>query len=231
MIRVLVVGSKGRMGHRVREQIKENSDFCFQAGWDRKEGSLSKRSFSPKEIDGVVDFSSPELFSEALAWSTQNQIPFVSGTTGFSEREKKQMEESSKKIPLFWASNMSLGVALLMESLKAFASFHEDFDFQIEEFHHKNKKDKPSGTALSLQEELETLNGKKNLPEVLSVRGGGVFGVHRVWAFSKEETLCFEHTALSRDLFASGALKALRWLVHQAPGFYSMKNFFKEKKK
>lgn len=229
MIRILVIGSKGRMGTRVINLIKKDSDLHFEAGWDRKENSFDVESLSRKNINGVVDFSSSELFFKALSWSVENKVAFVSGTTGFSEREKKKMQEASKAIPFFWASNMSLGLALLKESLKVFSQFHKDFDFQIEEFHHRGKKDKPSGTALTLQEELLDVTGE-SLPEVLSVRGGGVFGVHRVWALAEGETLCFEHTALNRDLFASGALKVLKWLVHKSPGFYSMKDFFKEKK-
>lgn len=227
---IVVTGSEGRMGIRLRHLIERDPDLNLKAGWDKKKGSSDFKTFLGKNVDAVVDFSSPVLFSEALSWCEQNQVAFLSGTTGLSQKDERRMTECSKKIPLFWASNMSMGVALLMESLKVFSQFCEDFDFQIEEFHHRYKQDQPSGTALSLQKSLEHIV-RRPLPEVLSVRGGGVFGVHKIWALSEGESLCFEHTALNRDIFASGALKVLKWLVKKSPGLYGMSDFLSEERK
>lgn len=97
----------------------------------------------------------------------------------------------------------------------------EGYDFQIEELHHNRKKDKPSGTALFLQEKLQSAVGSP-LEAPVAIRGGGIFGIHRVWAMGQEETITLEHTAMNRRVFARGALKAATWLLGRPPGFYSM---------
>ena len=97
------------------------------------------------------------------------------------------------------------------------------FDFQIEELHHNRKKDNPSGTAITLQNELAAVT-KTQPPKPIGIRGGGIFGVHKVWAMSDEEVLCFEHQALNRTVFARGAVRAAQWLVKKKKsGLYSMK--------
>ena len=123
---------------------------------------------------------------------------------------------------------MSLGVAVLNQALELCSQL-EGFDFQIEEFHHKRKKDNPSGTAITLQENLEKATERK-LPPPIGMRGGGLFGIHKVWAFSEEEALLFEHQALNRAVFARGALKAARWLSQQEPGLYGMKDVLQKEK-
>ena len=116
--------------------------------------------------------------------------------------------------PIIWSA------AILTESLKVLGLL-KGADFQIEEFHHIRKVDKPSGTALWLQEALEKVVGK-TLNPALAIRGGGIFGVHRVHAMCEEETLTFEHQALNRKVFARGALAAAQWLKSQCPGQYQM---------
>ncbi|WP_374029484.1 4-hydroxy-tetrahydrodipicolinate reductase [Bdellovibrio bacteriovorus] len=123
---------------------------------------------------------------------------------------------------MLWSSNMSLGVAVLNEALKSLSAISH-FDFQIEELHHNKKKDKPSGTAITLQENLEKAVGRE-LPEALAIRGGGIFGVHKIYAMSDEEVLTFEHTALNRTVFAKGAVQAAEWLVKQKPGLYQIRD-------
>jgi 4-hydroxy-tetrahydrodipicolinate reductase len=120
---------------------------------------------------------------------------------------------------------MSLGVAVLKKAIRLFTHL-DDFDFQIEEFHHNKKKDRPSGTAIALQEELQKTIPKKKLPEPLVVRAGGIFGIHKVYAVSDEEMLCFEHQALNRRVFAKGAVRAGLWLSKQRPGSYELEDIF-----
>jgi 4-hydroxy-tetrahydrodipicolinate reductase len=99
----------------------------------------------------------------------------------------------------------------------------EGFDLQVEEVHHIHKKDRPSGTALRIQAEIENAVGRK-LPEPVAIRGGGVFGIHRIFAMSADETLTLEHSALNRLVFARGALRAAHWLVLRSPGLYTIEN-------
>ena len=151
-----------------------------------------------------------------------NEIPFVSGTTGLSRTDHLLLTKASKKIPALWAPNMSLGVAALERAIEALKSLSH-FDFQIEETHHIHKKDSPSGTALRLQKTLEKTVGRK-LPDPLAIRGGGVFGIHQVHALGSNETLIFEHRALNRKVFAEGALFAAAWLSHKKKGLYTIQD-------
>lgn len=227
MIRILLSGSEGKMGGALKDLILKDEHLKLEVSFDKKSLVSGFEALETKNIDAVLDFSSPELFSKMLFWAKTNGIPLISGTTGLSQEMRAEMKECSQEIPLFWASNMSFGVALLMEVLKIFSKCREEFDFQIEEIHHKHKKDQPSGTALSLQEKLHSVV-QKNLPKVLSVRGGGVYGIHKVWALAEGETLSFQHTAMNRKIFAQGALKAVKWTVSQKPGFYGMEDLFSQ---
>ena len=227
-IKVGLVGASGRMGQEI-SRLLENNNHCelyYSIGrhdkWDAKLG---------KSVDVWIDFSSPEAFADTLKFAGQSKKPVVSGTTGLSAKEKKLLLTYSKKIPLLWSSNMSIGVAVLNEAIKSFNAISH-FDFQIEEIHHNRKKDKPSGTAITLQENLAQVI-KRDPPEPLAIRGGGVFGVHKVYAMSDEEVLVFEHSALNRTVFARGAILAAEWLVKQKePGLYKMRDvLFSEKKK
>ena len=216
-IKVGLLGSQGRMGQEVLKVLEQSKNLQVVYAPLRKEKWDEKKSAN---VDVWIDFSSPEALKELLKKS--NQAPLVSGTTGLSTADKKNLQASSKKRAVLWASNMSLGVAVLNEALKVFKAIAH-FDFQIEEFHHNKKKDNPSGTALTLQENLLAAVGKK-LPEPIGIRGGGIFGIHKVHAMSDEEVVSFEHTALNRQVFAKGAVLSAEWLVNKKPGFYEIRD-------
>lgn len=221
MKKVALIGSTGRMGQEILQIL--NAEKLEVTEFTKKKRPTSK---TLKGLDVAIEFSSPEGFEEALNACVEAKVPLVSGTTGFTEKQKEQLERAAKKIPILWSSNMSIGVALLKKAI-ALMSGLEDFDYQIEEFHHNKKKDKPSGTAITLQETLKNSLNKKQkerLSEPLSVRAGGIVGIHKVYAISDAEMLCFEHQALSRSVFAGGAVKAARWLVKQRPGLYKIED-------
>jgi 4-hydroxy-tetrahydrodipicolinate reductase len=157
---------------------------------------------------------------DALAWAQEKSWGFVSGTTGISEKDSQALKKAGEKTAVLWASNMSIGVAVVKSLLKGLGALGDEFDFQIEEFHHKHKKDAPSGTAKTLQEELKK-SVNKNLPSVISVRGGGIFGIHAIWAISDEEIIKIEHTALNRAVFAKGAVKAAKFISQHKKGFFN----------
>jgi 4-hydroxy-tetrahydrodipicolinate reductase len=174
----------------------------------------------PSKVDVVIDFSLPELTDDVIDWCVANKKPLVSGVTGISLEQKKHFTQAGQTIPALWAPNMSLGVAVLSRMLAEFRNL-KGFEFQIEELHHKRKKDKPSGTALFLQEKMEAAIGEE-APAPLAIRGGGIFGIHRIWAMGEEETITLEHNAMNRRVFARGALKAAQWLLSQKPGLYQL---------
>ncbi len=179
----------------------------------------------PAQLDSanpevVIDFSLPEMTAPVASWCADRKIALVSGVTGITKEQKDLLGKASKAAPVLWAPNMSLGVAVMARMLAEFSKLH-GFQFQIEELHHIRKKDKPSGTALFLQEKLKDAVGG-DVPEPLAIRGGGIFGIHRAWAMGEEEVLTVEHNAMNRRVFARGALRAAVWLMDQKPGLYTM---------
>lgn len=220
-LRVALVGAKGRMGFAIQQ-------LSTEAGFDvttEVEDTKDWKKAKPNDIDVVIDFSSPEGLQSALEWCIANKKPLVSGSTGLVAKDWAALKAAGKKIPLLYSGNMSLGIAVfqaMIEKCQAIA----DWDFQIEEVHHNQKKDKPSGTALLLQEKLKTTIGR-NPPTPQSLRGGGVPGIHTLWAMGPEETLEIRHTAINRQVFARGALKAARWLFDKKEaGLYDLSDLY-----
>ncbi len=233
-IKVGLSGASGRMGQAVKELIQvKNSDFVLtsempspsvehkgvlrtiKAGFDK---------WDSRQITAVIDFSSPELFDKALNWCLSNKKPFVSGTTALSSIQKKKLNQASKKIPVFYEENMSWGIWQIKKWIQRISN--QAGRILLEDIHHKNKKDKPSGTALKLKRHLPAFAQKKL--KIKSFRKGEEFGTHRFVFFGEEEQVILEHKALSRLLFAGGALKALKWLVKKPSGLYSFEDLYKE---
>ncbi len=228
-LKVGLVGASGRMGQEITEILKTKSGLELHLAVCRS-ASLAEFAYTratpncpeAKDVDIWIDFSSPELLKKLLSVASKNKKPVVSGTTGLAPMDQAALKRAAKNIPVLWASNMSLGIAVVTEALKVFSRISK-FDFQIEEFHHNRKKDAPSGTAKSLQEGLEKAVGRK-LPAPLSIRGGGIFGIHKIHAMAEEEHIVFEHMALNRAVFARGAVEAAQWLCSKKKGFYSMRD-------
>jgi 4-hydroxy-tetrahydrodipicolinate reductase len=230
-VRVALVGVSGRMGQEIYSLANDSKAFIVTSGVGNSEAELEPPHYVKKvsdlvakNIDVVIDFSNPELVGTVASWCAKNKIALVSGTTGIDSSHHKAFQTAAKSIPVLWAANMSMGITLVSEMLRLLAQY-EEAEFQIEELHHKRKKDAPSGTALFLQQALQA-ERKEKLPQPLSIRGGGIFGIHRVWAMAEEETITIEHTAMNRKVFARGALRAAQWLVQQKPGLYRMANVF-----
>lgn len=217
-LKIGLLGAGGRMGLEIQNLILQSKDFELAYAPSSKDVWNDKLA---KNVEVWIDFTNADAFKGVLKKIEKYNRPLVSGTTGISASDKKVLNNLAKKIPVLWATNMSVGVAVLNEALKVFSEI-SDFDFQIEEIHHSRKKDAPSGTAITLKENLEKAIDKK-IPDTLSIRGGGVFGVHKIYALSDEEVLTFEHSALNRTVFAKGALRAARWLAkNKKPGLYKI---------
>lgn len=175
----------------------------------------------PQDNAVLIDFSSPEGTREALEWCVAHKTPMVSGTTGLTDEVNKKLLLASKKIPVLWSANMSLGVHIMAQMISALSTTTDEYDYHIEETHHKRKVDSPSGTALYLKKSAEKALQVKKI-DVQSVRAGGVFGIHKFHAIGEEEMLTIEHQALSRKVFARGALHAAAWILEQDAGLYNM---------
>ncbi|OQW47790.1 MAG: hypothetical protein A4S09_14635 [Proteobacteria bacterium SG_bin7] len=221
MIRLIVCGSEGRMGKEITRLVEQDRKIKVVAKIDKNQ--LMKKI----SADVVVDFTLASEFTKILSWCVENKIAFVSGTTGITAADKSKMKRAAKKIPVFWAPNMSLGVNFVINLLKSFGKI-SDFDFEISETHHINKKDKPSGTALWIKETLEK-SVRKRIYNVASVREGEVFGDHKITATSSSEKIILEHRALNREVFAKGAIAAVRWIANKKKGLYSMSDLLKDR--
>lgn len=230
-VNIGVFGAGGRMGQEVLAVIQDFfGESCYVAVHHEKNRNQKKLAAKNtvsdlknplcKSVQVWIDFSSPQGFQEIYQFCQKHKMALVSGTTGLTEIQLKKM--ASPSIPLLWSPNMSLGINILLKALQSLKG-SVGFDFQIEEFHHRYKKDKPSGTALLLQKELESIVEKK-IEKPVSVRGGGIFGIHKVWAMAEAETISFEHQALNRQVFARGAAQAAIWLSQQKAGLYSLQN-------
>ena len=167
----------------------------------------------------------------------------MSGTTGLSAADFAVLEEAAARIPLLHAPNMSVGIQLLLRLVEETArALGPGFDVEITEVHHRHKKDAPSGTALRLAETVagalgrdlakdgrygrEGQVGARTAEEigVLALRGGDVVGEHTVHFFGEGERIELTHRASNRGAFATGALRAARWIVGKAPGVYVMQD-------
>lgn len=215
-LKIALVGAGGRMGLEIQKLARVAALVNAEKDWKKA---------VPKEVDVVIDFSSPEGLRSALKWCLVHGKPLVSGTTGLGPAQIKELKTAAKKIPILYSGNMSLGIAVFSAMMKSLAAV-KDWDFQIEEAHHGQKKDRPSGTALLLQDKLTEIVGNK-VPAPQSIRGGGIPGIHTLWAMGPEEALTVTHTAFNRVVFARGALRAAFWLFDKKQaGLYDLSDLY-----
>jgi len=237
MIRVIIVGSKGRMGKALLACVPQHRDLEIVGQVDV--GDDLHQVIGQGEV--VVDFSAHSATPGIAALCAAQRKAMVIGTTGHSDAARSQISDFKSQIPIVWSPNYSTGVNMIFWlTRKAAEILGPDFDLEIVEMHHRLKKDAPSGTARSLAEILAQVR-KQQLEKVArygrsgivgartaaeigihSVRGGDVVGDHTVIFAANGERLELTHKASSREAFAHGALRAARWVVKQKPGLYDM---------
>lgn len=246
MVRLIISGCNGRMGRVVEAICAADPDFEIAAGFDLL--GTGDRDFpvysSPAEFQGeadaVVDFSSPAALDGLLEFGVSRRIPLVLATTGYSEEQLAAIERAAARIPIFRSANMSLGVNVLLELVRAAVkALGEGYDLEIVERHHSRKVDAPSGTALMIADAAaevlpytpEYVYNRQPVRRprgnceigISSIRGGGIVGDHEVLFAGRDEVIELRHTAMSRDVFASGAVRAARFLAGATqPGLYDM---------
>lgn len=183
--------------------------------------------FAASELAGVpafdvaIDFSLPEGFDPLLALCRQRGAALVSGTTGLSDAQRQALAETAADIPVLWAANFSLGVAVLEELVERAAAALAGWDCDIVETHHVHKQDAPSGTALALGAAAERGGG---MPRYASLRAGDIVGEHLVQLTGTGERVELVHRATSRDVFARGALHAASRLRGRPPGAWRLRD-------
>ena len=250
MIKIAINGINGTMGRVLSEAVLSDPELKLVCGFDaygENNSVLTYKTFDEceKEIDVVIDFSHPATFTGLMEFVRKKKIPVVVATTGLSEENLKVLEEASEEIPVFRSANMSLGVNLLIDLVKKAAGMlYENFDIEIIEKHHNKKIDAPSGTALMIADEIsETVDDnitytydrhsqrkKREKQEIgiHAVRGGTIVGEHDVIFAGKDEIITVSHTAMSKEIFATGSIRAAKFIFDKAPGIYSMKNIMGE---
>lgn len=246
MVQLLLSGCNGRMGHAVEAICAAEPELELTAGFDLLGADI--RDFpvyaSPAEFQGeayvVVDFSSPSALPALLSFGLEHRMPLVLATTGYDQGQLEEIQQAARSIPIFRSANLSLGVNILVELVRRTAAvLGGSCDIEIVERHHNKKMDAPSGTALMLAEaaadalpcQPELVCGRQGIRRsrerceigISSVRGGGIVGDHEVLFAGRDELIELRHSALSREVFASGAVQAARFLAAgQSPGLYSM---------
>ena len=250
MVNILLSGCCGRMGRVVRRAVDQRDDCRIVAGIDLVEGSAagfpiySDFSLVKEKVDVIVDFSHPSVLSSLLAYIAENQIPAVLATTGYSSEQIEQIKIAAVSAPLFFSFNMSLGINLLVElAKKATCILGDSFDIEIVEAHHNQKIDAPSGTALMLANgiqdalnedydlvyERHSRRQKREKKEIgiHSIRGGTIVGEHSVIFAGHDEVVTLSHSAASKEVFATGAVRAAMYMVGRPAGLYSMSDLIK----
>jgi len=219
-LKIAVCGATGRTGSRVAALACEDPRFHLVARVDR--ARAAEFADQVGACGAVVDFSVPEASVRFAAACARAEVPFVTGTTGWSEVQRAQLSAAARKIPVFAAANFSRGVALLAHLAAEAARRAPGYDAAIVETHHAGKRDAPSGTALRLARAVQDGRGTDAAVPSASVRVGSVVGDHTVIIAGPDERLELSHRAESRDLFARGALEAALWAAKKKPGLYGM---------
>ena len=226
-VRLLVHGANGRMGQSLQRLCREEGGGCaVVAAVSRKVGARvvdGIPQFAASELSGVpdfdvaVDFSLPEGFDAILRLCMARGAGFVSGTTGLSAAQEAALADAATRIPLTWASNFSLGVAVLHDLVERAARALPGWDCDIVESHHTRKLDAPSGTALTLGDAAGQGGATAHYA---SIRAGDIVGEHLVQFAAAGERIELVHRASNRAIFARGALHVASRLKGRAAGRY-----------
>jgi 4-hydroxy-tetrahydrodipicolinate reductase len=217
-VRIIVLG-RGKTGALVAEVATERKhEVRSLASRENPEA----RALTPellKQVDVAIDFTTPHAVIPNLIRCAEGGVPIVVGTTGWYQHMEKVRElVRERKAGFLFASNFSVGVNLFFKAIKAVApAMSKGYRANIVEKHHAQKKDKPSGTAATIQKILEGNSGQK--VEIASLREGDTVGMHLVVLDSPNDTILLTHDAKSRLGFAEGAVRAAEWLQGKT-GFY-----------
>lgn len=245
---ILLHGCNGKMGQVLTRIISEGPDMKIACGVDINIDKFKnpypvyqELSDIDKNVDVLIDFSNHQCIDSILDFGLKTKTPLVICTTGFTPDEKDKIKNASKDIGVFHSANMSLGINLILSLIKqATKTLYGEFDIEIIEKHHNMKLDSPSGTALMIADAIndeinnsaefiygrhsKTQKRQKEEIGIHSVRGGSIVGEHSVIFAGAGEVVEINHTALSRDVFAYGAIKAAKFMKDKAIGLFTMKD-------
>ena len=239
MTKIIITGSKGRMGQALLACAARLPQLEIVGQVDVGDDLASLIA----KCDALIDFSFHNATLSVAKLCAQHRKALVIGTTGHEDSEKSEIRNFKSEIPIVWSSNYSTGVnTLFWLTRKAAQILGPNFDIEVVEMHHRMKKDAPSGTATTLLEILaearklqleqalrhgrKGITGERTAAEIgiHALRGGDVVGDHTVIFAANGERVELTHKASSRETFANGALRAAEWVVKQKPGLYDMQD-------
>lgn len=251
MLKIIISGCNGHMGRVVAELCAADPKVEVVAGFDVLGSSdhtfpvFSSPVQFTGEADAVIDFSSPAALDGLLKFAKTAKTALVLATTGYTPEQVAQIGAAACEVPIFRSANMSLGINVLLELVKKAASILGDsYDIEIVERHHRRKVDAPSGTALMIADaaasscgheteyvysrhEVRQPRDKKEIG-ISAVRGGTIVGEHEIIFAGHDEVMEIKHTALSREIFAQGAIEAAKFMAGVTePGLYDMSQLVK----
>ncbi len=244
-ISILVCGVNGAMGKAVVDCVANMDNVTVLSGYDKISENkypfpvYTDLSAIKEDIQGVIDFSHSSVAKSIAEYCAENKVPLVSATTGIDKDTEEYYHEISNLIPVFRSKNFSYGISVMKKLIElATMLLFEDYDIELIEAHHNKKADAPSGTAQMLLESIEKssdtqyemLYGRygndckrnKNEITVHALRGGTIVGDHTVMYAGEDEIISISHKALSKKVFAVGAIKAMRFIAQKENGYYSM---------
>lgn len=243
MVKIILSGCNGKMGKVVSNILPDFPNLSIVAGVDKNTQASTYPVFScisdcTANADVILDFSRPDSLDGLLKYSMAKKTPIILCTTGYTDEQISQIKEASNKVAVFRSANMSIGINVINNVLKNISAFlYNSFDIEVVEKHHNQKVDSPSGTALlladtikdSIPEETTYVHGRNGISKrkhqeigIHSIRGGSIVGEHDVIFAGQGETIEIKHTAISREVFAVGALKACEFMANKEKGLYSM---------
>jgi 4-hydroxy-tetrahydrodipicolinate reductase len=252
MTKVIISGCNGKMGQVVTGLCSTDAEIQVVAGFDvnpEKQNDYPVYADPmefPGKADCIIDFSHPNALTSLLSYCKKTGCGIVLATTGYSEAQLEEIQEASKEVRIFKSANMSLGINVLLALVKQAAKvLGSTSDIEIVEKHHNRKLDAPSGTALMIADaaasalsyepdytfERHSVRQKRGKTEIgiSSVRGGTIVGEHEILFAGIDEVLEIKHTAYSREIFATGAVKAAAFIGSLSePGLYNMENLVSE---
>ncbi|MCL1874951.1 MAG: 4-hydroxy-tetrahydrodipicolinate reductase [Synergistaceae bacterium] len=217
-----IIGYSGRMGHEIMS-IFDGAGHTSVLLAD--ENGMQAKSEKP---DVIVNFALPASLDVTIELCNEHKSSLVIGTTGLKNEHMEKLAKLSENTPVIQSFNFATGINILKMMLREFSSMMSDWDSEIVEIHHNKKKDAPSGTAILLRDAILAGDSKRKEYNIHALRIGGVPGDHTVEFSNDGEVLSFSHRAISRTVFAIGALKAAGFALSASPGLYSYEDVLKK---
>lgn len=225
MINIIISGISGRMGSLISELAKKDPEIKLVGGIEKPGDPNYPSDLEPiiDKADVLIDFSTPAATIQHLRIAHSHKKAVVIGTTGFIDEQVEEIDKLAKDIPCVISPNMSPGVNLMFDIVGEITKNLSDYDIEIIESHHRNKKDAPSGTAKKLAEMITSVRPLGQI-DIHAIRAGDIVGEHTIIWAGPGEVLELTHRALSRTTFASGAIKAAKFVVKAKAGRYNMQD-------